>query len=126
MNDSEFEQNCWYACMKYAIDNGGIENYLDFPYQCVLFNNGHGIFIHKWTHPSIKPTFDDLKKYSMTDLNNSQKIWDSLIRLKENKIPVCSKSIGEIMKPYTEEGQLMYCTTDSVLKIYLNNSWKSL
>lgn len=125
MNDEELQENFCHACLKYAMDNGGVPDIDAFLLQRVL-NEEEEISIASWTHSSTQPTTTDLKAYSVSDLDEVKTITNCINRMREGKTCVCTTPIGETIKPYADEGQLRYCHTDNVLKIKLSNTWVPL
>jgi hypothetical protein len=126
MNDQELQENFYMACLKYAMDNGGVPDIDAFIAQRVLNEEPEGISIASWTHPSTQPTTTDLKTYSVSDLDEVKLICTCINRMRQGKTCVCTTPIGEILLPYADEGQLRYCQTDTVLKIKLNDAWVTL
>lgn len=83
MDDTELEENFLYACLKYAIDHGGVEvNYTTFSPKYIGLENRKGKhFIVRWDHPSPQPSEEELKKYSVEDLHLTIDMYDHHTRL---------------------------------------------
>jgi hypothetical protein len=128
MNDSQLQENYFYACLKYAVDNGGVTDYSIFvPDQCTLIaNESNEISIQTWTHSSTQPTNTDLKLYQISDLDEVKDLYLEMILAKEGKIFVTSTAHATLVKPYCQEGHLYYDQDTSSLKILIGNTWTSI
>jgi hypothetical protein len=128
MNDSQLQENYFYACLKYAVDNGGVTDYSTFvPNQCIFISNeSDEISIQTWIHSSTQPTNTDLKLYQVSDLDEVKDLYFETNFAKENKTFVTSTAHATILQQFCEEGQLYYDTDTSSLKILIGNTWTSI
>ena len=85
-------------------------------------------YVPAWSEITSKPSFATVATTgSYTDLNNkpaTQELADALASLPAAKIPVHTQTEINSMNPPAVNGDLVINSTDGVLQVYINGTWK--
>lgn len=126
MNSSELQSNFLYACLKYAVDNGGIDtNYTTFSPDVIgIEYRDNAYTIVRWNHSSTQPTTDDLMAYSVDDLADVKAEFENHTSYKKSRCGTNdSSSLG------ASQGSFMVQWTDGIGLLHVldsNSEWQPL
>jgi len=127
---NELNENFYYACIKYTLDNSNanvVGDYSLFHNQCgrTLDDSGN-IIINFWNIDSVpQPTQDDLLAYNLIDLNDTIDLHNDFQELNNQTKVVITNHIANLT-PYVNNGTLLYDTNESKLKLWISGSWTNI
>jgi hypothetical protein len=122
MNDQELYDNFLYACVTYANDNG---THVDDPNSlCELYDDGMGsISITAWYHNSTQPSNEDLKAYTLEQVQHTATVYQNQQKLNETLMLSFTTTERDELTP--EEGVIIYNKTTQTIQVY-TDSWKDV
>jgi hypothetical protein len=124
MNSQELFDNFFWTCLKYAVDNGGVDDYTLFTSCVDLFSpDNETVQILRWDHPSTPPTDEQLSAYTVDDANNIKDLFDDISLVKQGRPVATITEHMTILAPFAQKGQLAYNTSDSSLYMFVNGAW---
>jgi len=122
MNDQELYDNFLYACVTYANNNGS--KVTDTSTLCELYDDGSGeMQILSWNHDSKQPTDDQLKAYTLEQVQLTATTYNNQALINNAVILSFTTSERDVLVP--PEGVIIYNKTTKQLQLY-TDSWKVL
>lgn len=113
MNDLELTENFVFACLKYAIDHGGVTtNFLTFSPDIIgLELTNQTISISRWGHASPQPSITQLKRYTVDDLVEVIEVYNIMLVFQTSPVAITTSSNVQTILNYVGYG----CKTGSLL-----------
>jgi hypothetical protein len=140
MNELELLTNFNEACVKYAVDNGGIDNsgvicvptFFSANWVEKKDPDESGILssleICKWDHPSVQPTNEQLMTYTVEEVKCAYRCnVDHVINIKlyaYHKISTNERDM--IPSNRLSNGDSIFNTDIKVVQVYIDSEWKTL
>jgi hypothetical protein len=128
MDETELQQNYYYACFKYAYDNSN--NTIPEDSFVMLQNNsdGKGTYIASWNHSSVQPTPEQLITYTVdqvrTIYNVNKTVPSHLCSCAFHQMTMAERNL--IPSNVLNTGDSFYNTDINKIQVYVNGHWKTL